>query len=75
MCFEKICSIISTQLGVKLEDITQETSLTEDLGADSLDIFQILYSVQLFFSVELTDEEISGVKTVDDILRLIELRV
>ena len=71
MVFEKIRQIISEQLSVPEEKITLETSLTSDIGADSLDIFQIISSIEEAFNVEFPDTVSKDMKTVADAVAFI----
>lgn len=66
MVFEKVRQIICEQLSIPEEKITQETSLTADIGADSLDIFQIITNLEEEFGVEFTNSTVESVKTVGD---------
>lgn len=72
MIFEKIKSIISEQLEVEEEEIKLESELIEDLGADSLDIVDLVMSIEDEFEVEVPDEAIESIKTVGDIVKFIE---
>ncbi len=70
--FEKIQSLIAEQLYLDKETITEESMFVDDLGADSLDIVQMLISMEKEFGVTFEDEEISGIKTVKDAMELIK---
>lgn len=71
--FEKIKSIIAEQLGIdELETITMETSLVEDLEADSLDAVEVIMALEDEFGIEIPDEEAESFKTVGDLYRFIE---
>ncbi len=65
---EKLISIISARLYVDADDITLDSVITDDLGADSLNIVELAFDIENAFSVKATDEEIMGIKTVEDIL-------
>ncbi|QAA34190.1 acyl carrier protein [Clostridium manihotivorum] len=73
MVFEKIKEVIVEQLGVDAETITLETTFQEDLGADSLDLFQIIMDLEEEFNVKIEDVEV--IKTVGDAVSFIEERV
>ena len=62
----KVRSIISEQLGVKEEEIKITSSFIEDLGADSLDIVELVMAMEEEFEVEIPDEEAENIKTVQD---------
>ena len=72
MIFEKIKGVIASQLGIEEDEIKLETSF-EDLGVDSLDLFQIIIELEEQFSVQIEDAE--SIKTVEDAVKYIEERV
>lgn len=72
MVFEKIKDILVDQLDVNEDSITLESVITDDLGADSLDVVDLVMSLEEEFDVEIPDEEIESIKTVEDIVRFIE---
>ena len=72
MIFEKVAAILAKQLDVEEESITPETNLVDDLGADSLDVVDLVMTLEDEFDTEIPDEEIENIKTVGDIVRFIE---
>ena len=62
MVFEKVREIISEQLNISEGDVTLETSFTDDLNADSLDIFQIIMALEEEFDMEISNEDAEGIK-------------
>ena len=72
MVFEKLRTILAEQFEVDADTITVETALDEDLGADSLDVVDVLMSIEDTFSVEIPDEEIEKLHTVGDVVSYIE---
>ena len=71
--FEKIRSIISEQLSIDdIDSITLDTSLTEDLEADSLDAVEVIMALEDEFGIEIPDEEAEHFKTIGDICKFIE---
>ena len=70
--FEKIKKIIVDQLGVDESEVTPEASFVDDLGADSLDIVDLVMSLEEEFDTEIPDEEIENIKTVGDMVKYIE---
>ena len=72
MVLEKVKAILSEQFDVEEEKITPETSIVNDLNADSLDVVDLLMSIEDEFEVEVPDEEIENIKTVDDLVKYIE---
>ena len=72
MVFEKVKGILVDQLDVEEEKVTMEASITEDLGADSLDVVDLVMSLEEEFDVEIPDDQVENIKTVGDILKYIE---
>lgn len=72
MIFEKVRKLICEQFDLEPEDVTEETSLVEDLDADSLDLVDLVMSFEDEFQMEVPDEEIENIKTVGDIVKFIE---
>lgn len=69
---EKIAAIIEEQLGtVDASDITEETSFKDDLGADSLDLFELVIQCEEEYGIEIPSEELDNMKTVGDVIRFI----
>lgn len=66
MEFEKLQQIIAEVLNVDAEEITAETSFVDDLGADSLDLFQIIMGIEEEFGIEIPTEEAEKIVTVGD---------
>ena len=76
MEFDKLSGIIAQQFGVSKDEITEETSFVEDLGADSLDLVELIMSVEEAFELgEVEDETLDGVKTVGDVVNFIKDRI
>ena len=75
MVFEKIKSILAEQLGADEEDMTMDTDIAKDLGADSLDVVELLMSIEDEFEVEIPDEEIENIKTIGELTEYIQARV
>lgn len=72
MTLEKLKEILSSQFDVEQETITAQTNIREDLGADSLDLVDMLMSLEDEFDVEIPDEEIEKLVTVGDVVAFIE---
>ena len=72
MVLEKVKAILAEQFDVEEDKITADTDLQEDLGADSLDVVDILMSIEDEFEVEVPDEEIENIKTVGSLVSYIE---
>ena len=69
---EKVREIIAEQLNVEAESITEETSFKEDLGADSLDVFQIIMGLEEEFDIEIPNEQAEKIVTVGDAVEQIK---
>ena len=74
MVFEKVAAILAEQLDVELETIKMETALVDDLGADSLDVVDLVMSLEDEFDLEIPDEYVENVRTVGDIVKYLEDR-
>jgi len=72
MEFEKIRQIIAEQLGRDESEITMETSLNDDLGADSLDLFQIISELEEAFDMEFAQDDLENIKTVGDAVNFVQ---
>ena len=72
MEFEKIKKIIAEVLNVDEEEITLDTTFVDDLGADSLDIFQIIMGIEEEFDIEIANEEAEKIATVGDAVEQIK---
>ena len=72
MVLEKVKAILAEQFDVEEDKITVDTDLQEDLGADSLDVVDLLMSIEDEFEVEVPDEEIENIKTVGALVNYIE---
>ena len=72
MAFDKVKKIIVDQLDVEEDKVTEAASITDDLGADSLDVVDLLMSIEDEFDVEVPDEEIENIKTVGALVSYIE---
>jgi acyl carrier protein len=72
MVLEKVKAILSEQFDVEEDTITPETNIADDLGADSLDVVDLLMSIEDEFEIEVPDEEVENLKTVGELVKYIE---
>ena len=72
MILEKVKVILAEQFDVDEDTITMETDIQEDLGADSLDVVDLLMSIEDEFEVEIPDEEIENIRSVGELVSFIE---
>ncbi|MCR5748528.1 MAG: acyl carrier protein [Lachnospiraceae bacterium] len=72
MEFEKLKEIIAEVLSVDQNEVTLETTFTDDLGADSLDVFQIIMGIEQEFELTVDTDEVENIKTVGDAVELIK---
>ena len=72
MVFEKIAQMLADQLDANIDDMTMETKIGEDLGADSLDVVELLMAIEEEFEVEIPDEDIEALKTIGDVVEYIQ---
>lgn len=70
--FEKLQEIIADQLELDVETITPDSDILDDLGADSLDVVDLIMSVEDEFSIEVPDEALENIRTVADMVKYIE---
>jgi len=73
--FDKVKSILMEQLNLKADKIKPESKIVEDLGADSLDVVELLMTMEDNFSVSVSDEEAVNLKTVNDIVAMLEKKL
>jgi acyl carrier protein len=68
----KVREIISEQLGVSVDQVTPEASFIEDLGADSLDIVELVMALEEEYGMEISDEDAEKIRTVRDVVNYIQ---
>ncbi len=68
MIFEKLTEILADQLAADQEAMTMDTKIAEELGADSLDLVDLLMSIEDEFGVEIPDEEVENLHTIGDVV-------
>lgn len=72
MEFERIKKVIMEQLGVSEKDITPDASFVEDLGADSLDVVELIMAFENEFDMEIPDEDVESIATVGDAVNYVK---
>lgn len=72
MIFETVRELLAHQLEVELERITPETDIFEDLGADSLDVVELVMSIEEEYDIVITDERAGNVRTVAQVVEMLE---
>jgi acyl carrier protein len=70
--FDRVKKIIVEQLGVEEAEVTPEASITDDLGADSLDQVELVMAFETEFGIDIPDEEAEKIKTVGDAVQKID---
>lgn len=71
---EKVKNIIVEQLGVDMESVTPEASFIDDLGADSLDIVELVMTMEEEFDLEIPDEDAEKIKCVGDVITYVQTK-
>lgn len=72
MVFDEVKAIIVEQLDVAEDEVTLESVITEDLGADSLDVVDLVMALEDKFDIQIPDEAMANIKTVGDIVSYVE---
>lgn len=70
--FDKVKAMLVDKLGISEEKITLESEIVKDLGADSLDLVEMLLSMEEEFGITISDEQTENIKTVKDIVDIID---
>ncbi|MGN0701194.1 MAG: acyl carrier protein [Oscillospiraceae bacterium] len=70
--FEKVKALVAEQLDAEADSITESTSITDDLGADSLDVVDLVMAIEDEFSIEIPEDQVENIKTIGDIVKYIE---
>jgi acyl carrier protein len=72
MVFEKVAALVAEQLGIDKSKVKAESNIIEDLGADSLDVIEMLMTLEDEFGITIPDDKINQIKTVGQIVELID---
>jgi len=70
--FERVKKIVVEQLGVEPDEVQMSSTFVDDLGADSLDIVELIMAFEEEFSIEIPDEKAEKIKTVEDVVNYIK---
>ncbi len=71
---DRVFAIIAEQLGVEAAELTPEANLLDDLGADSLDVVELVMAVEAEFGIAVPDEEVENIRTIGDIVTYLGAR-
>ena len=75
MTIDKVKEILADTLGVSEDELSADTNIATDLGADSLDVVEILMAIQDEFDVEVPDSEIENIRTIGELVEFIETNI
>lgn len=75
MVFEKLRKIVAERLGLEEGEIKKESSFIDDLGADSLDVVEMVMAIEEEFNIEIPDEDAEKIQTVADAVAYIESKI
>ncbi len=70
--YEKVCKMLVDQLGISADAIKPESEVIKDLGADSLDVVELMMTIEDEYGITLPESEVEGIKTVQDIVDMME---
>ncbi len=70
--FEKVCKMLAEQLNIDAASITPEAEVVKDLGADSLDVVELMMALEDEYGITLPEADVENVKTVQDIVTMME---
>jgi len=70
----RIRSIVAEQLGVDVSEVTPDASILDDLGADSLDVVELVMALEDAFDIEVPDEDVENIRTIGDMERYVSRR-
>lgn len=73
MVIDKVKELVAEQLGISKDKITENSNIIEDLGADSLDVIEMLMTLEDEYGITIPDDKISQIKTINQIVELIEV--
>ncbi len=71
----RIQAIVADQLGVEKVEVTKDASILDDLGADSLDVVELVMTLEEAFDIEVPDEAVEDMRTIGDVQRYVEAHI
>jgi len=71
---ERLYALLANQLGLEREDLAPEAHILDDLGADSLDVVELMMAIEESFEIVVPDEEVERLQTIADVQRYLEVR-
>ena len=71
---ERLYALVSNQLGVEREELIPQARILDDLGADSLDVVELVMALEESFDIVVPDEDVEGLQTLKDVQQYLELR-
>lgn len=72
---EKVTEIVAENLGYETKEVLGKSNLRDDLGADSLDVINVIMDVETAFDMQISDTEAEGVNTVDDLITVVQSKL
>ena len=69
---DRIQTIVADQLGVEIGEVTKDASILDDLGADSLDVVELVMTLEEAFNIDVPDEAVEEMRTIGDVHRFVE---
>lgn len=72
MIFEKVRALLAEQLEIDEDQITMDTNIADDLGADSLDVVELVMAIEDNYGIVITDEKVAGLTTVRQVVEFLE---
>lgn len=75
MNFDELKALVAEQLSVSVDDLTEDTNFMDDLGADSLDLFELAMAMEEKFDIEIPSEDLNNIKTVGEAAKYIEAKL
>ena len=71
---DRLHQLVSSQLGIELDEVVTEARILEDLGADSLDVVELVMALEEEFNIEVPDDDVENIRTIGDIVSYVSAR-